>query len=169
MNNKIFFTVIVLFFSLNLFSIENVKNINFYFGNSYDNFKVNLLDATSDGNSKNKKKIDNPFKNIDGTSWIKEKYRLEKILVGIGIASFAVGLPIFFVGLFQYLFPQTDKSTVGDAVNISMMAVGGSLIVAGGTVAIVGAVRWGQLKSKEKVEVSFSIGFLRSRTAGVSY
>ena len=68
-----------------------------------------------------------------------------------------IGTPVFFVGIFEYFLPQSDKSAVAETAYISLMGVGSGIIAVGVTLTVVGAVRLNILKSREKLELSLSI------------
>jgi hypothetical protein len=121
-----------------------------------DGVSGSLLSAdNSSDDSKNIKKINNPFKNTDW-EWFTEKYRAERVIMSVGIISIAIGFPIFMVGLFEYIFPQADKSVISDNTFISLMGVGSGVAAVGITLTIVGAVRLNYLKTRDKIEISMS-------------
>jgi hypothetical protein len=162
MKIKVFLSFLLLFAGFLGFSQENYR-LSFAFADDFRSKIVKFQDSSGDAsddkakdNIKDKYKIENPFKNIDW-SFFNEKYRLERILIAAGTVTVAIGLPMFLVGLIEYLLPQTDKSSVGDITFICLMGVGGGLMVTGGTVALTGTIRWAVLGAVNKIEVSLSM------------
>jgi hypothetical protein len=151
------------------FDINYYSDIKFVYNNDISNGMIYFADTStgdnsSDDNSSDIKSKDNdkkinriqsPFKNIDW-GWFTEKYRAEKIIFSVGIISIVIGFPIFMVGLFEYLFPQADKSIISDNVFIGLMGAGSGVMVVGITLTIVGAVRLNYLKTRDKIEISLS-------------
>jgi len=167
---KLFIIFVVCFLSFNLFSIEFQTKPVFKFVTERSNKLVlftNSTDTVKDLSSddsqqkepdKNKNpQFENPFKDADW-SWANEQFRMERIFIAAGTVCAALGIPIMLIGLFEYLYPQSDKSNTSNNLYIGMMGIGGGLMALGGTFAIVGAIRWGYLKTKDKMEVSISFG-----------
>lgn len=152
---KYFIIQLVLIYTVGLyaegFHNPGVNQFSFSFKET-----VILYDSTND--QKVRPKLENPFKDID-FSWLKEKYRVDKIFIAVGASSLAIGLPIFLVGLISYFLPQTDKSTIGDNTNFALIGVGSSLMGIGLTFTLVGVIRINYLMKKEQKKVTLSFGF----------
>jgi hypothetical protein len=160
MMKKYLLICIFLLLIFNVFSLDKPGSFNFNF--SYTKIDtLNLSDTSSDTNTKTKQKeiakSQNPFNDLK-LDWLNDKYRMDRTFFAVGIVTLSVGLPMMMVGLFEYIFPQSDKSSVSDTTFICLMGVGSGLMLTGSTFTIVGAVRLNYLKSKEKIEVSFNFG-----------
>ncbi|HOV14560.1 MAG TPA: hypothetical protein PK771_09775, partial [Spirochaetota bacterium] len=99
--------------------------------------------------------LENPFRDID-ISWIKEKNRLDKIFIAVGVSSISLGLPIFLVGLISYFLPQTDKTELGGITNFVLIGVGSGLMGTGLCFTLTGVIRLSYITGKEKKKISFS-------------
>ena len=93
--------------------------------------------------------------------WLNEKNRLEKLLIGIGAGTTAVGCGILLAGLIN-LFVNFNAVTIdGEPIMNSyttyyvLIGVGGGLTATGTALIIVGSIKLGLKNKKAKSEVSF--------------
>ena len=130
---------------------ENTSNIFLFPFSSYQ--KISEMDLTL---YDEKEKI-NIFDKPD-MSWIKEKNRLEKLFIAIGVVSFAIGFSMFLAGLLNLVIPNDAVSIDGKPITnvqgayIAITAVGGGLMASGIPFIIVGSIKLGLAKKKEKEE-----------------
>jgi len=164
---KIFFA----FFILSIFLLKsqaNEKAINFNYAtttNALNNENQNFGDIFVF--TYNNKLNDDSIKFYDDKekikifdkpdlSWIQEKNRLEKLFIAIGVVSFTIGFSMCLAGILMLVIPNDAVKINGQWITnventyIAITAVGGGLMLSGIPFILVGSIRLGLAKQKEK-------------------
>lgn len=140
-------------FNSNINSLDfsnNSINNNFFFSFSH-NHQIKDIDLIL---YEEKEKI-NIFDKPD-MSWIKEKNRMDKLFIAIGVVSFTIGFSMFLAGLLMLVIPndavKIDGVWITNVENtyIAVTSVGGGLMAAGIPFILVGSIRLGLAKKAEK-------------------
>jgi hypothetical protein len=90
------------------------------------------------------------------TSWFKEKNRMEKMFIGIGVASSTIGFSMLLAGLINLFVPFDAVSIDGKPIiyvrnaYISVLSTGAGLMVTGVPFILVGSIRLGLQKKADK-------------------
>jgi hypothetical protein len=90
------------------------------------------------------------------TSWFKEKNRMEKMFIGIGVVSSSIGFSMFLAGLINLLVPFDAVSIDGKPIvyvrnaYIAVLSTGAGLMVTGVPFILVGSIRLGLQKKADK-------------------
>lgn len=95
----------------------------------------------------------NPItRNLD-FSWFREKYRMEKLFISIGIVSITMGVPFILSGTLCYIIQPTDQTDLGDTLYFALIGVGGGLMATGTGFVIGGAVSLYIKKKNNRIKV----------------
>ena len=142
------------------YAIMGDKSPNLYFKKIGANLFPIPLSKNNDQNESDKiiKKI-NIFGDIN-FDWIKEKNRLEKIFLSIGVVSFAIGFSMLLAGLINYFVTFNAATIDGEPIatsrntSFALIGIGSGMMTSSIPFVLVGSIRLGISKQKEKKDLT---------------